>query len=67
MGLTKNQLKTAEFVSNMLKKKGRLPTIKETMIKFNLNSSASAWDRLNRYKNKKVLVGVCPYCNTPLK
>lgn len=66
IGLTKTQLKTAAYVASMLKRKGRLPTIKEIMTKFKLNSSASAWDRLNRFKRKKELLGVCPFCNKPL-
>ncbi|MBU2007476.1 MAG: hypothetical protein KKF08_19070 [Gammaproteobacteria bacterium] len=57
---------TSKFIFQFVNKHKRYPTIREIMIKFNLKSTSSAWERIATHKKKAKMIGKCQCCGKPL-
>jgi hypothetical protein len=63
MKMTLKALETGKYIQGFLKRNGRKPILEEIMKRFNLHSTSSAWERVQRYNN---YLGICPFCGTEL-
>ena len=60
--MTKKQMETKLYVDLFIQTNKRWPQIRELCEQFGLSSTASGWERLQRYKENLVYNKKCPLC-----